>query len=342
MKRLSALLGMVMLVATNPVHAEESLNIYNWAGYTPPDLVEKFQKETGIKVTVDTYDSNETLLAKLMAGGGGYDVIVTAHNFIPIHVAEKLIQPIKLKDMKNAKYLGKQFMATNWNPSDDYAVPWQWGTTSFAVDTAVYDKPVDSYETLFSPPPELQGKLGMFKSQNELITMSQLYLGIPFCSEDPAEMGKVLEVLKAQKPHVKVYGTSASMGEQMISGELAIESGYSGRIQRVRGDKSSVKYIYPKEGVAGWIDVIAVPADAKNYENARKFIDFTLLPENAAMITNFAGYSSGVPEAAKFYKPELAGAPEMAVPDGIPMIPLQTCSPAAAELETQVMTELME
>lgn len=341
-RRLLAGAALSAAVFAGPALAEGKLNIYNWAGYTPEDLVKKFEAETGVEVTIDTYDTNETLLAKLMAGGGGYDIIVTAHSFIPIHAGEKLIQPMGLKEMENYKYLDEQFKEANWNPEGDYAIPWQWGTTSFAVDTAAYDKPIDSYETLFSPPPELQGQVGMFKGQVDVITLAQLYLGIPFCSEEPAEMMKVLELLKAQKPHVKVYGGGASMREQLVSGELKLAAEYSGQVERGRREKASLSYIYPKEGVAGWVDVVAIPADAQNYENARKFVNFTLDPENAALITNHAGYASGVSASREFTKKELVEAPENNVPEGVKVIPLETCSAAANDLEAQVMTELME
>lgn len=332
----------ILVLSVGPAMAEGELNIYNWAGYTPPDLIEKFEAETGIDVTVDTYDTNESLLAKLMAGGGDYDIIITAHSFIPIHQGEGLIQPLGLKDMENFENLDKQFVDASWNPDGDYGVPWQWGTTSFAVDNAVYDAPIDSYETLFSPPEALQGKIGMFKGAQDIITLAELYLGVPFCSEDPAEMKQVLDVLLAQKPQVKIYGGGAAMREQLVSGELAIASEYSGQVQRGRREKASLTYVYPKEGVAGWVDAVAIPANAKNYENARLFIDFTLAPENAAMISNHAGYASGVPSSREFTREDLVNSPENNVPEGIKVVPLETCSAKAADLETQVMTELFQ
>lgn len=330
------------IITGGTAFAEGTLNIYNWAGYTPPDLIEKFEKETGVDVTIDTYDTNEALLAKLQAGGGDYDIIITAHSFIPIHAAEGLIQPIGLKDLENFGNLDPQFVNADWNPGGDYAVPWQWGTTSFGIDTAVYGAPVDSYETLFNPPAELQGKIGMFKSAADLITLAELYLDVPFCSEDPAEMQKVLDVLMKQKPFVKLYGGGAAMREQLVSGELAMASNYSGQIKRGRADKPTLQYVYPKEGVAGWIDALAVPKDAKNFENARAFVNFILAPENMAMISNQAGYANAVPASTEFLNDDLASAPELSVPEGIKVVPLATCSAAASELEAQVMTQLFE
>ncbi len=330
-----------LLIATSTLAAGK-LNIYNWAGYTPPKMIEKFEKETGIKVTIDTYDTNEVLLAKLQAGGGSYDIIVTAHSFIPIHASEDLIQPIGLKSLKNYKNMDPQYLNAAWNPKGDYAIPWQWGTTSFGVDTSVYSEPIDSYETLFNPPAALQGKIGMFKGASDLITLAQLYLNVPFCNESSSEMLRVLNLLLAQKRFVKLYGGGAAMREQLVSGELAMASNYSGQIKRGRGEKSSLKYIYPKEGVAGWVDALAIPKGAKNYQNARKFVNFILEPRNAAMLSNFAGYSNAVPASTKYLKADLVSAPELNVPKGIRVVPLATCSAAASKLEAQLITELFE
>ncbi|MGE0007641.1 MAG: extracellular solute-binding protein [Parvibaculaceae bacterium] len=327
---------------TGAANAEGKLNIYNWAGYTPPDLVEKFQKETGIEVTIDTYDTNETLLAKLKAGGGGYDIIVTAHTFIPIDAKEGLIQKFNPQELPNYSHLDKRFDRPSWDPEGQYSLPWQWGTTSFVVDTAVYDKPVESLETLFDPPPELAGKVAMFKGASDLMVLAELYLGVPFCSENPAEMQKVLDLLLAQKPAVKVYAGAAAIREQMVSGEIAMGSTYSGQAKRTRADKASVKYIYPKEGVVTWVDALAIPADARNFENARKFANFILDPANAGALSNHAGYANGSVGSEKFMNEDLLKAPEINVPAGVKTFPMQTCSQKAVELETRIMTRLLQ
>lgn len=339
--RIVALAGVSAALA-GTAQAAGKLNIYNWAGYTPPDLVEKFQNEYDVQVTIDTYDTNETLLAKLKAGGGGYDIIVTAHTFIPIMAKEGLIQKFNPQELANYSHLDKRFVNPSWDPEGQYSLPWQWGTTSFAVDTVVYDKPIDSFETLFNPPPELAGKVAMFKGASDLMALAELYLGVPMCSEDPAEMQKVLDLLLAQKPAVKVYAGAAAIREQMVSGEIAIGSTYSGQAKRTRADKPSVKYIYPKEGVVSWVDALAIPADAKNAENARKFADFMLAPENAGALSNHAGYSNGSAGSEKFMKEELINAPEINVPAGTKTYPMLTCSEKSVELETQIMTRLLE
>ncbi|MFV0475145.1 MAG: extracellular solute-binding protein, partial [Pikeienuella sp.] len=180
--------------------AEGQLNIFNWAGYTPPDVVERFEKETGIDVTMDTYDSNETLLAKLQAGGGDFDIIVAGHSFVPLMVGEKLVQTVKLSEMENYGNLKPEFINPSYDPEGEFTAPYQGGSTAFMVDTAVYDKPIDSYEILFNPPPELEGKIGMLKSAPDVVMLAAQYLDLPFCSDDPATLQQVLDLLMEQKP----------------------------------------------------------------------------------------------------------------------------------------------
>lgn len=325
-----------------PAYAEGKLNIFNWAGYTPPDVVERFEKETGIDVTIDTYDTNESMLAKLKAGGGDFDIIVAGHNFVPLLRDEKLAQKIGLAQLANYDNLKPDFIKPSYDPDGDYSAPWQGGSTSFLVDTAVYDKPIDSYETLFNPPPELQGKAGMLKGAADLIPVAEQYLGIPFCTEDPAELQKVLDLLLAQKPNVKVYSGGASLREQMVSGELAITQNYSGQALRSRRAKSTLSYIYPKEGVQTWQDVQLIPAQAQNYENARKWINFTMQPDVAAMISNHAGYANGIKGGDAGMKEELRTAPEINIPEGIPTKPTETCTPKGNELQDRIVTQLLQ
>ena len=167
-------------VAAAPIapraHAADAgvLHIFNWTDYTAPDLLTKFTKETGIKVTLDTYDSNETLLAKLKAGTTGYDLVVVSDDFVHIFVDQKLLEPVNASTMPNFKNLEPQWQKRDWDPTAEYTVPWQWGTTSFTYDTKVYPGPVDSLGTLFQPPAVFKGQVGMFGSPSEVINLAAL------------------------------------------------------------------------------------------------------------------------------------------------------------------------
>ena len=151
MKRLTAALSLAILTAAaGPAAAGEELFIYNWSDYTAPEILAKFEQETGIKVTLDVYDSNETLLAKLKAGNAAYDIVVPSHNFVPILIKDGLLQPIDAPKLGNYANIDDRWRNPEWDPGNRYTVPWMWGTTSFAVDTAVYKGPTDSAALLFT------------------------------------------------------------------------------------------------------------------------------------------------------------------------------------------------
>jgi spermidine/putrescine transport system substrate-binding protein len=289
------------------------LHIYNWTDYTAPDLLTKFTKETGIKVSLDTYDSNETLLAKLKAGATGYDVVIASSDFVPILIDQKLIQPVDAASMSNFSHLAPQWKARTWDPKAEYTVPWQWGTTSFVYDTKVYPDPVDSMATLFTPPAVFKGQIGMFGSPSEVIGMALVYLGKPPCNEDPTTLKAVMAMLEAQKPFVKVYNSDGIL-DRMTSGETTMSMEWSGGAARIRAAKPTVRYVYPKEGIVGWMDNLAVPVGAPDAENAKKFLNFLMDPQNAAIETNFAGYQNGVDGSNAFVKPEIVNAPEYNTP----------------------------
>ena len=321
--------------------AQGQLFLYNWTDFTSPDLIKKFEKETGIKVTLDTFDSNETLLAKLQAGGGGYDIVCITHNYVPIHMQEGLLQKINALQLKGYDNIIDSLKSPPWDPGNLYTVPFQHGTTSFSVNTDVYKGDINTLKILFEPPPELQGKIAMFNSPDEVIPMALIYLGYELCNENPKEMKEVQDLLLKQKPHVKVYSTDGIL-ERLISGDVAIHMNWNGYAMRTRQKNPSIKYAYPVEGITSWVENMAVPKDAKNRENAIKFIEFMLQPENAALESNFARYANGIKGSTEFMDEDLRSAPELFVPEGVKTIFTATCSEKSIKLTDKVWTKLMQ
>ena len=344
MKRFLVLSVMALLlfsIAAPAALAGGELLIYNWSDYTAPDLIKKFEAETGIKVTLDIYDSNETLLAKMKAGGSGYDIIVPTHNFIPILIEDGLIQKINAGDMEDYKNISPQLKSPPWDPGNVYTIPWNVGTTSFCVNTSMYKEPVDSLKTLFEPPEELKGKIGIFDSAEECSNLALIYKGYPLCNTDLKQMQEIQDILLAQKPFIKVY-SSEGVHERLISGDVVVSGAWNGAALRARKENPAIKYIYPKEGVMGWADNLAVPAGAKNYDNALKFIAFMLKPENIAIQSNFSGYANGIIGSEAFFKEGLKGAPELTVPDGIPVRFQITCPEEAIRILDQIWTKVKQ
>ena len=311
-------LGVAAVAATplaRPAQAADAgvLHIFNWTDYTAPDLLTKFTKETGIKVTLDTYDSNETLLAKLKAGTTGYDLVVVSDDFVHIFVTQNLLEPIDASAMPNFKNLEPRWQKRNWDPTANYTIPWQWGTTSFTYDTKVYPQPVDSLGTLFEPPAVFKGQIGMFGSPSEVINLALLYQGHPPCDSVPADLKEVLALLEAQKPFVKLYDSDGII-DRLTSGETTMSEQWSGDAERARMAKPTLRYVFAKEGGIGWMDNLAIPVGAPDVANAKKFINFMMDPENAGIESNFAGYQNGVTGANKYLQAPLASAPEFNPP----------------------------
>lgn len=141
MKHVLPLLAALFLSSTL---AQGELHLYNWTGYTSEEMIDKFEAETGIKVVLDTYDSNETLLSKLKSGNTGYDIVVPTHNFVTIFIEEGLLEPINAAEMANYDNIAERWKNPEWDPGNVYTVPWHWGTTSLAVDTEVYGGDIDT------------------------------------------------------------------------------------------------------------------------------------------------------------------------------------------------------
>lgn len=332
----------VPLTMAVSVQAAEKLNVVSWSGYFSPEILAKFQKQTGIEVTVDSYDSNETLLAKLKQGGAGYDVAIPSHQFVPILIKENLLE--RFDPVKEPYYASvvDNLKKPSWDPEGAYSVPFIWGTTSVVLDSARYKGPADSYKVLYEPPAELQGRINMFDSVSDMVDMASLYLNIPLCSEDPKQMQQVLTLLKAQKPFVKTYSSKAgSIRENLASGEIDMSMFWGGSSMRAREMKPTLKYLYPKEGVLAWVDNMVIPAGSKNPANAKAFIAFLSQPENSAMTQNFLKHQSPIKGVEPFLDAALKDAAELHIPEGTNVVFSKTCGEGAIRLADRLWTNLM-
>ena len=293
------------------------LNIYNWFDYMPQELLDKFGKEHDVEVTMDTYDSNESLLARLKAGVTGYDIAVPGDYMVAILIQEGLLEKVEPKNMANFKNMDPDWIDVYWDPGREYSIPYQWGTTAFMVDSTVYNGDIDTLAILFDPPAELSGKINMLKDVNDVLNAGLRYLGHPRCNDNPEQLRELNDLLVNAKEHWLSFNSDGAK-EVLVSGDAAAGMIWNGFGMRARAEKSSLKYAYPKEGFTGWMDNIVVLKGAANLENAKKFVNFMMEPENAATLTNFARYTSGIKGVAPYLDPELAKAPELNLPSGAP------------------------
>jgi spermidine/putrescine transport system substrate-binding protein len=336
------LLGMTAAVALTagalPALADGELHIYNWGDYTNPKLIEKFEKQFNVKVTLDDYDSNETMLSKVRAGNTGYDIVVPSDYTVKIMIEEGLLEKTEPNKMENFKNVDPKFINVYWDDGRNYSVPWQFGTTTYEVDTAKYSGPMDSLGLLYDPPAELKGQINMLDDMTTVIHGAERYLGIPRCSADKGDLKKVNDLLQAAKPSWKTF--SYDTITKMTSGDVIASQVWNGAAYRVREKIPTVKYAYTKEGVEGWMDNVAVLKGAKNLENAKAFQNFVMDPENAALISDFARYDNGIMGSHKFLPPEFGNAPEINPPADAKIEFVPPCSPEVVEVYNKIWTNL--
>ena len=309
MRRIAAVI-LACLVAAAPAAAEEPrLNVYNWSDYIAPDTIANFEKATGIKVTYDVYDSNETLEAKLLAGHSGYDVVVpSASPYLARQAASGVYRKIDKSQLKNYGNLDPQLLAAaaNADPGNQYGVPYMWGTTGYGynrakVKTALGDHaPTDSSALIFDPATAKKLAacgISLLDSAQEMFPAALAYLGRDPLSRDPADLDRAAEVLTAIRPFIRKFHSSEYING-LANGDLCVAWGYSGDIVQARNRAREAKngidiaYTIPKEGAMIWIDMMAIPADAPHPGNALKFIDYILRPEVAAAISDAVAYAN--------------------------------------------------
>ncbi|WP_188662338.1 extracellular solute-binding protein [Arenimonas soli] len=296
-------------VAAAPAPAgDKVLNVYNWSDYIGEDTIAGFQAETGIKVTYDVFDSNEVLEAKLMAGNTGYDIVVPSLTFLSRQVQAGVFQELDKSRLGNYDNLDPAFMAllASNDPGNTHSIPYLWGTTGIGYnvdkvrEALGQDAPVDSWALVFEPEnlAKLKGcGVAILDTPSEIIPPVLHYLGEDPNSFDEAVIQKGVDRLKELRPHVTYFHSSQFIND-LANGDICVAVGWSGDIIQAQaraeeaGKGVDVAYSIPKEGAPMWFDMLAIPKDAKNVDNAYLFLDYLLRPEVMAGIQNYVMYAS--------------------------------------------------
>ncbi len=335
-----ALTSILASTLSIPIAAAEKLNIYTWAESIDPVLIEQFQQQTGIEITLDSYTSNEDLLARLKSGTSDYDLVFPSQHFVQIMIQEDLLENIDARNMPAFSNIDPRWKFQWWDKKSHYSIPFAYGTAGFAVNRDSYKGSADSWGDFFKPSDEAKGKIAVFSTPDEVIPAARLYLGVDFCSENSTDMKQVYELLKKQKEHVAVY-SSDNISSRLASSEVVMHTWWDGEVLRARKNNGApIEYAQPREGLVGWLDSMVVPKGARHVDNARRFINWISEKDHATTQYNYYGHSSGAsidPDRAK-HKPENS-------PEIFPSVPVKftrACSPLAQKLVDKVWTQLLQ
>ncbi len=335
------LAGCAFAIAANA--QSKQLLIYSWANYIPPTLLKKFETDTGIKTSLDVYDSNNAMLAKLQAGGGGYDIVVPSNSILGTMIQTGLVLKVDASKMPNYKNVAAPHDHPDTDKNRDYSVPYLWGSTGFTYDSAKVPggKLDESWKEFFEPRPEMVGKIAAMKDQGEMFTAAAIYLGIDTCTENPADAQKILELLEKQKPAVKIYSSSGTIG-RMQSGEVVMHQQWNGAAHRVKEKLTTAVFVYPREGLNLWGDNLVVPKGAPNPDNAKIFLNWMMDPKNIAEASDFSGYNNAIKGSEAFMKVAMRDDPAINPPAAMQarFRPVKDCAAKARELRDGVWTRL--
>ena len=313
---------MALMLLAGPALAQERkiLHVYNWSDYIAEDAIEDFEKATGIKVVYDTFDSNEMLEAKLMAGKSGYDIVVPSASFMQRQISAGLFRKIDKAKIPNLPNLDPSLMrvVASHDPGNAYGVPYLWGTTGIGynidkIKERLPNAPTDSWRLIMDPAVVSKFKdcgVAMLDSPSDIMKSTLRFLG-----RDPnttkADDVKAAEThLLKIRPYVTYFHSSKYIND-LAGGDICLVLGYSGDIVQARnraadaGKKVEVGYVIPKEGAMVWFDMMAIPADAPHPNNAHAFINFILTPEVAGAISNAVSYASPNAKALEFVDEDL-------------------------------------
>ena len=337
-------------VLASGVMAEE-VRVYNWSDYIDEDLLEKFETETGIDLIYDVFDSNEVLETKMLAGGSGYDVVVPSGTFLQRQITAGAFQKLDMSKLPNKDNLWDviQDRLKKYDPQNEYAVNYMWGTTGIGVNVNKVkealgdDAPMGSLALIFDPANmEKLATCGVhfLDAPAEMIPGALAYLGEDPDAQDVETIEKAEPVLSAVAPFVQKFHSSEYINA-LANGDICVAFGWSGDILQARDRAAEadngveIEYAAPSEGALMWFDNMAIPVDAPNPDAAHKFINFILDAQNMAAASNYVYYANGNKASEEFLAEDVIGDPAI-YPDEATLENLYTTSPYDPKVQRTV------
>lgn len=301
MKRIKSitLLALVFAIAITTAacgESKESINVYNWGDYIDMDVVRDFEEEFGIKVVYGDYATNEDLYVKLKQGGSSYDVIFPSDYMIERMIREDLLMKVDKANIPNIEKIDDKFLSLDYDPTNEYSVPYMWGTVGIIYNKTMVSEPLDSWEDLWDE--QYEGQIVMLNSQRDTLAVALKKLGYSLNTRNISELEEAKAELIKQKPIVMAY-QGDEVKDTLVVGDAAIAVVWSGDAVAMIRDNPDLEYVIPTEGTNLWFDAMVIPKNANNKEAAEKFINFMTRPDIAARNADYIGYSSPIPEAVE-------------------------------------------
>ena len=292
-------------IAAVPTYAQAKkksvLNLFCWSEYVPQDVIDGFTKETGIKVNVENYDSNEAMMSKLLGGGSKYDLIQPSEYTIEALVKAGKLDELNLANIPNMKNLDPKYTKMPHDPDGKYCVTWMAGTVGIVINTAKVKEPVTGMKDVFSG--KYKKRIVVLNDAREIVTWAMNTLGLPINEVTPEALEKVKPVLADWLPQIKVYD-SDSPKTALLNGDVDLGVVWSGEAAILWKKNKKFQYMLPSEGAHQFVDSLAIPKGAPNKDNAEKFIDYILRPEVSVLVSNAFPYTNPNAEAVKLLKKE--------------------------------------
>ncbi len=332
---------------------EQVLNLYIWNDYLADETIPNFEKETGIKVSVSNFGSNEELDSKLAPGSSGYDVVVPSASTYERQIKSGYYQKLDKSLLPNLSNMDPEIQSrlALQDPNNEHAVLHMWGTTGIGyneekVKAAMADAPIDSWRLVFDPNVAKNFQkcgIAVLDSATEMFSMTLSAMGKNPNSQDPADLEAAGELLMKIRPYLRYIDTQRMITD-LANGEICVAVGYNGDIlqARDRAEENStgqtIKYMIPKEGSIIWFDSYLIPADAPHPKNAHTFINYMLRPEVIAAVSNYTNYANGNKAATELVDESVRNDPGVYPPPEI----MATLAPDLTDTEetTRIMTRM--
>jgi spermidine/putrescine-binding protein len=318
---------------------DRELYLFNWDRYVDPQILKDFETEFGVRVIEDHYASNEDLLAKLQAGGAGYDVAVPSDYMVRIMIRQGLLARLDHSNLPNLRNLGSRFRAPAYDPRLEFSVPYLWGTSGIGYLGKRVQPAPTSWADLFDPErlKAHKGRVSMLNDMREAIGAALIYKGFSPNTRDPAQLAAARDVLLRQKPLLAKYD-SENYEDSLVAGETVLAHGWSGEIFTAQKDNPDILFALPREGTFLFVDNLVIPARSKRKRTAEVFINYLMRPEIAARNSVTLRYPTPNESARRMIDPKLPGA-SYALPSGIRLYSIEDLGEAGRQYE-RIWTEL--